>query len=153
MTKPDLDVLVVGAGPVGAALAIDLARRGITVRIIDKAEHAFEGSRAKGIQPRTLEVLEDLGALDAVMAGGSTYPPLGIHLGPVTVPWRMMRSPQAGDDVPFPSTWLIPQFRTDRALHNRLKELGVGVEFGCELIELTSAADTVTASVKTQTGV
>jgi 2-polyprenyl-6-methoxyphenol hydroxylase-like FAD-dependent oxidoreductase len=152
MTTPNLDVLVVGAGPVGAALAIDLARRGITVCIIDKAEHAFEGSRAKGIQPRTLEVLEDLGALDQVLAGGSTYPPLGIHIGPFTIPWRMMRGPQAGDDVPFPNTWLIPQFRTDRALHDRLQELGVDVEFDCELIELTQTADAVTASVKTQRG-
>jgi 2-polyprenyl-6-methoxyphenol hydroxylase-like FAD-dependent oxidoreductase len=150
MTTPILDVLVVGAGPVGAALAIDLARRGNTVRIIDKAEHAFDGSRAKGIQPRTLEVLEDLGTLDEVLAGGSTYPPLGIHLGPITIPWRMMRSPQSGDDVPFANTWLIPQFRTDGALHNRLRKLGVAVEFHCELAELSQEAEAVTASVATQ---
>ena len=153
MTTPVLDVLVVGAGPVGTALAIDLARRGRTVRIVEKAEHAFDGSRAKGIQPRTLEVLEDLGVLDEVLARGSEYPPLGIHLGPVTVPWRMMRSAQAGGDVPFPNTWLIPQFRTDGALRNRLRTLGVAVEFDCELVELTEAAEVVTASVTTQHGI
>lgn len=152
MTKPTLDVLVVGAGPVGAALAIDLARRGIAVRIIDKAEHAFEGSRAKGIQPRSLEVLEDLGALDEVLASGSTYPPLGIHLGPVTVPLRMMRSPQAGDDVPFPNTWLIPQFRTDGALHNRLRELGVEVDYHSELAELSQTPNVVKAAVTCHDG-
>jgi 2-polyprenyl-6-methoxyphenol hydroxylase-like FAD-dependent oxidoreductase len=153
MTTPIVDVLVVGAGPVGAALAIDLTRRGLTVRIIDKADHAFDGSRAKGIQPRTLEVLEDLGAIEEILAGGSTYPLMGIHLGPFTVPWRMMRSRKAGDDVPFPDTWLIPQFRTDGALHNRLRELGVAVEFQCEIGELTQTPDLVTASVTTGDGV
>ena len=61
------DVLVVGAGPAGTALAIDLARRGVAVRLIDKAPHAFDGSRAKGIQPRTLEILDDLGALGDII--------------------------------------------------------------------------------------
>jgi 2-polyprenyl-6-methoxyphenol hydroxylase-like FAD-dependent oxidoreductase len=152
-TTPILDVLVVGAGPVGAALAIDLTRRGLTVRIIDKADHAFDGSRAKGIQPRTLEVLEDLGALEEILAGGSTYPLMGIHLGPFTVPWRMMRSRKGGDDVPFPDTWLIPQFRTDGALHNRLRELGVAVEFHCEIAELTQTPEAVATSVTTRDGV
>lgn len=153
MTTPTLDVLIVGAGPVGSALAIDLTRRGRTVRIIDKADRTFDGSRAKGIQPRTLEVLEDLGALEEILAGGSTYPLMGIHLGPLTVPWRMMRSPKAGNDVPFPDTWLIPQFRTDRALHNRVRELGIAVEFHCEIAGLTQTPDLVTASVTTGDGV
>jgi 2-polyprenyl-6-methoxyphenol hydroxylase-like FAD-dependent oxidoreductase len=153
MITPILDVLVVGAGPVGSSLAIDLTRRGLTVRIIDKAEHAFDGSRAKGIQPRTLEVLEDLGALDQILAGGSTYPLMGIHVGPVTVPWRMMRSPKAGDDVPFPNTWLIPQFRTDVALHHRLRELGIVVEYRRELLELTQTPELVSTSVSTDDGV
>ncbi|MBE1546761.1 2-polyprenyl-6-methoxyphenol hydroxylase-like FAD-dependent oxidoreductase [Mycobacterium sp. OAS707] len=153
MTTPILDVLVVGAGPVGTALAIDLTRRGLTVRVIDKADHAFDGSRAKGIQPRTLEVLEDLGALEEILAGGSTYPLMGIHLGPFTVPWRMMRSRKGGDDVPFPDTWLIPQFRTDSALHNRLRALGGAVEFHCEIAELTQTPDAVVTSVTTRDGV
>ena len=147
------EVLVVGAGPVGTTLAIDLTRRGVGVRIIDKAEHGFDGSRAKGIQPRTLEVLDDLGALDDVLAGGSPYPLMGIHLGPITVPWRMLRSPHADDDgVPYPHTWLIPQHRTDRALHDRLQTLGVTIEYNCELIELDQTADTVTASIGTPDG-
>lgn len=153
MTTPILDVLVVGAGPAGSALAIDLTRRGMTVRIIDKADRAFDGSRAKGIQPRTLEVLEDLGALDEVLAGGSTYPLMGIHLGPVTVPWRMMRSPKASDDVPFPNTWLIPQFRTDGALHSRLRELGIAIEYNRDLLELTQTPDLVSASLTKEDGI
>ena len=109
MNTPTTDCLIIGAGPVGTALAIDLTRRGVRVQVIDKADHGFDGSRAKGIQPRSLEVLDDLGALDDVLAGGSLYPLMGIHLGQLTLPWRMLRSPHTGDDsVPYPDTWLIP---------------------------------------------
>lgn len=154
MTTPTQpDVLIVGAGPVGTALAIDLTRRGLTVRIIDKADASFGGSRAKGIQPRTLEVLNDLGALDDVLAAGAVYPLMGLHLGPVTLPWRMLRSPYAGDDsVPYPHTWLVPQYRTDQALRDRLHELGVDVEYRCELRELSQTSDTVSATIGTPHG-
>ncbi len=144
-----LDVLIIGAGPTGTALAIDLARRGLDIRIIDKAPRAFGGSRAKGIQPRTLEVLYDLDAIDDILAGGSFYPRLGIHLGPLTIPWRMIPKRQPTADVPFPNTWLIPQSRTDRALHGRLGRQGHSVEFGKELIEFTQDAETVDAKLST----
>lgn len=45
------DVLIIGSGPSGLTLACDLARRGINVRIIEKAAVQFNGSRGKGIQP------------------------------------------------------------------------------------------------------
>jgi 2-polyprenyl-6-methoxyphenol hydroxylase-like FAD-dependent oxidoreductase len=147
MSDTIIDVLVIGAGPTGTALAIDLARRGCAIRIIDKAPHAFDGSRAKGLQPRTLEVLDDLDALDDVLAGGSAYPLLGIHIGPLTIPWRMFSVREPTADVPFPNTWLIPQYRTDRALHARLIGLGHTVEFDKELIEFTHGPGTVTARV------
>jgi 2-polyprenyl-6-methoxyphenol hydroxylase-like FAD-dependent oxidoreductase len=147
------DVLIVGAGPVGTALAIDLTRRGVAVRIIDKADHGFNGSRAKGVQPRTLEVLDDLGALDDVLTNGAIYPLMGLHLGPFTVPLRMLRSPYAGDaTVPYPHTWLSPQFSTDRALHARLHALGVDVEYRHELIELSETPDCAHVSTQTPDG-
>jgi 2-polyprenyl-6-methoxyphenol hydroxylase-like FAD-dependent oxidoreductase len=153
VNSPTLDVLIVGAGPVGTALAIDLTRRDVAVRIIDGAEHGFDGSRAKGVQPRTLEVFEDLGALDDVLAGGSAYPMMGLHVGPFTVPLRMLRSPYAGDaTVPYPHTWLSPQFITDRALHHRLHALGVDVEYHHELIGLSEARDVVEVSTTTPDG-
>ncbi|MGC0406633.1 2-polyprenyl-6-methoxyphenol hydroxylase-like FAD-dependent oxidoreductase [Streptomyces sp. SAI-126] len=154
MNSPQaIDVLIIGAGPSGSALAIDLVRRGLDVRILDRSPHAFDGSRAKGIQPRSLEVLEDLGALDDVLAGGDVYPKLGIHAGPIGVPWKMFPHKEATPDVPYPNTWLIPQFRTDRALHARLGELGREVEFGKELTELTQDEDTVAAKVVGADGV
>lgn len=151
-TTSTSDVLIIGAGPAGTALAIDLARRGVAVRLIDKAPHAFDGSRAKGIQPRTLEVLEDLGALPDIINQGALYPPMGIHLGPLTIPYRAMAKGKHGPDVPYPDTWLIPQHRTDRALHERFESLGGRVEFGTQLTDFTDHGTHVVAHVATPDG-
>src|SRR5688572_24718770 len=69
------DVLVCGAGAAGLTLAIELARRGVPFRLLEKLATPFPGSRGKGIQPRTQEVFEDLGILDRVVAAGGLYPP------------------------------------------------------------------------------
>ena len=55
-----VDVLIVGAGPTGLTLGCELARRNISCRIVEKSPELFIGSRAKGLQPRTLEVFDDL---------------------------------------------------------------------------------------------
>ncbi|MGU3291459.1 FAD-dependent monooxygenase [Williamsia sp. M5A3_1d] len=146
-TTSTTDVLVVGAGPTGTALAIDLIRRGVSVRLVDKGIRAFDGSRAKGIQPRTMEVLEDLGAIDRILSEGGVYPKMGIHLGPVTVPKRMMAKPTSSASVPYPETWLIPQDRTVAVLHSRFTDLGGRVELGTELTAYTRAANGVVATV------
>jgi 2-polyprenyl-6-methoxyphenol hydroxylase-like FAD-dependent oxidoreductase len=70
----EADVLICGAGAAGLTLAIELARRGVSFRLIDKTREPFPGSRGKGIQPRTQEVFEDLGILDKVVAAGGVYP-------------------------------------------------------------------------------
>jgi 2-polyprenyl-6-methoxyphenol hydroxylase-like FAD-dependent oxidoreductase len=143
----DIDVLVVGAGPVGSTLAADLLRRGLRVRLVDKAPHAFEGSRAKGVQPRTQEVFEDLGVLDEAQAEGGTYPLMGVHIGPITVPWRMQSKHQPTADVPHPNILLLPQSRTDAILHRLLDRLGLRVEFGVALDGFEQDDDGVTATL------
>jgi len=60
MTNAESDVLVVGAGPTGLTLACALAQRGIRVRIVDAGNGPATGSRGKGLQPRTLELFDDL---------------------------------------------------------------------------------------------
>src|SRR5262249_12909210 len=75
------DVLIGGAGAAGLTLAIDLARRGIAFRLIDKIDAPFLGARGKAIQPRSQEVFEDLGIVDRVVAAGGPYPPRGRERG------------------------------------------------------------------------
>ena len=65
-----LEVLVVGAGPVGLTMACELARAGVRCRIIDKAARPAATSRALAIFPRTLEMFEMMGMSEAVLTFG-----------------------------------------------------------------------------------
>src|SRR5689334_17384565 len=98
------DVLIVGAGPTGLALACDLARRGVYHRLVEASPRPFEGSRAKGLQPRTLEVFDDLGIVDRVLADGADYPVLRVHLdGGALHDMRMAELSDPRPDVPYPN--------------------------------------------------
>src|ERR1700752_4693790 len=69
-----VDILICGAGAAGLTLAIDLARRSVSFRLIEKMDDPFRGSRRKREQPRTLEVFEDLGIVNKIAASGGLYP-------------------------------------------------------------------------------
>jgi 2-polyprenyl-6-methoxyphenol hydroxylase-like FAD-dependent oxidoreductase len=56
--KSETDVLVVGTGPVGLILACELRRRDVASRIIDNVSDFPQTSRANGLQPQSMEVLE-----------------------------------------------------------------------------------------------
>ena len=58
-----MSVLVVGAGPTGLVLACALLEAGVPIRLIDAAPGPATTSRALGLQPRGVEVLDRLGAL------------------------------------------------------------------------------------------
>lgn len=127
----DTQVLIVGAGPTGLTLAIELARRAIAFRLIDAAVTAFPGSRGKGIQPRTLEVFEDLGVIAPILQAGMLYPKFRVHFGPLSLRLGSMGSRKpATETVPYPNLWLVPQNRTEAILREHLETLGGGVEFG-----------------------
>ena len=64
MRNASLEVLVVGAGPVGSTMAAELARHGVSCRIIDRLPTPLPYCRAIGITPRTLEVWDDMGIAD-----------------------------------------------------------------------------------------
>ncbi|MBN8228916.1 FAD-dependent oxidoreductase [Corallococcus macrosporus] len=148
MSQATLPVLVIGAGPTGLTLACDLARRGVRVRIVDAAPRPFVGSRGKGLQPRTLEVMDDLGVLDALLAAGSAYPRMRIHWRRFVVGrWSMMTPRAPTPDVPHPNGLLVPQARTEGILRDRLASLGVTVEFGTALTGFTQDGTGVTATL------
>lgn len=146
------DVLISGAGAAGLTLATDLQRRGVSFRLIDAAPHGFEGSRAKGIQPRTAEVFDDLGVLPLLEPRSTLYPPLGIHLGPLTLRRTMIKLHKATDDIPHPNTLLAPQYATDISLQERLEALGGSVDYGVRLVSFLQDADGVTAIVEGPSG-
>ena len=147
-------VLICGAGAAGLTLAIDLARRGVAIRLIDKLPAPFAGSRGKGIQPRTLEVLEDLGVVDRLAAVGAPYPVQRLHKadGTFTDSQEVMILPPTADE-PYRTPLMVPQFRTEAVLRERLAELGGAVEYGRELTGFDQEAEGVTATVAGPDGV
>ncbi|MEV6560711.1 FAD-dependent monooxygenase [Nocardia sp. NPDC051756] len=153
MTK-DLPVLIVGAGPTGLTLGCELARRGIECLVVDKAAGLFPGSRGKGLQPRTLEVFDDLGVIDAVVAAGAPFPSFRMYAGTQVTMTRtveeMLGLPplQRVDGVPYPNTWILPQWRTDELLRDRLLELGGRLELDTEFIDFAQDDIGVTATLR-----
>jgi 2-polyprenyl-6-methoxyphenol hydroxylase-like FAD-dependent oxidoreductase len=142
------DVLVVGAGPTGLTLACDLARRGVAVRIIDRAAEFPGGSRGKGLSPRSLEVFDDLAVIGRMLASGVTHLPHRKYQGAEVI---AEIDPEAGlvptPGVPYPVGLMIPQWRVEQILRERLADFGVAVERGAELRGFSQGADGVTATI------
>ncbi|MEU8938499.1 MULTISPECIES: FAD-dependent oxidoreductase [Streptomyces] len=144
------DVLIVGAGPTGLALAVDLTRRGVRALVVERADRLFPGSRGKGLQPRTLEIFDDLGVLDAVRASAGPYP-IGViwQDGQRKGEQRMSDATEATEAAPYNEPWMLPQWRTQEILRARLEELGGEVVFGRELVGIAQDPEGVTASFAT----
>jgi 2-polyprenyl-6-methoxyphenol hydroxylase-like FAD-dependent oxidoreductase len=147
------DVLICGAGAAGLTLAIDLARRGVSFRLIDKAGDPFRGSRGKGIQPRTQEIFEDLGIIDRIVAVGGLYPPQREYRedGSYTES-DVIEHQNPTPAEPYHIPLMVPQFLTECVMRERLLELGHCVEFGCELVALEQNKDGVTARLAGKAG-
>src|ERR1700722_2602586 len=105
------DVLICGAGAAGLTLAIDLARRGVAFRLIDKLPGPFAGSRGKGIQPRSQEVFEDLGVIDRLVAAGGKYPLLRSYRADGSFEDENMSETSAPTPAePYQIRLMVPQF-------------------------------------------
>src|SRR6478736_6486068 len=142
------DVLVVGAGPTGLTLACDLVRRGLAVRIVDRAPEFHGGSRGKGLSPRSLEVFDDLAVIDRMLASGITHLPHRKYRGAEVI---AEIDPEAGrvptPDIPYPTGLMIPQWRVEQILRERLAGFDVAVELGAEVRDFSQHADGVTATI------
>jgi 2-polyprenyl-6-methoxyphenol hydroxylase-like FAD-dependent oxidoreductase len=143
-------VLIAGAGPTGLTLAIDLLRRGISCRLIEAAETPFTGSRGKGIQPRTLEIFDDLGIIEPILAAGGPYPRLRIHLGPLSIRAGSLGSSKPPTaSIPYPNLWMVRQSLTEAILRERLRALGGRVEFKSAIVAFRQDQKGVDATLST----
>lgn len=140
------DVLIVGAGPTGLALAAQLIAFGATVRIIDRRTTPVRPSRALVVQPRTLEMLRPIGVTPALVARGETTASARLHLGgrEVTVP---MHDPGLRD-TPYPFLLVLRQAETEAVLRDHLRERALTVEWGTEFRSSTTAASGVVAVLR-----
>ena len=126
------DVLVVGAGPAGLALALQAHDHGAAVRVIDRRPEADRPSRALILHSRTLETLRPLGVTQALLGRADTAPTADLQLGS-----RVIRVTLAGlalPDTAFPHLSLIRQTDAERVLAEALADRGIKVERATELI-------------------
>ena len=147
----DTDVLVVGAGPTGLMLANQLARRGVRVLIIDRHAGPSLQTRALGVQARTLEIYAQLGIIDRALELGKR----GTGANFWAQGRKMARIPlgDAGRYVtPYPFILILGQDDNERIMGDRLRELGVSVQWNTELVGLAQESDKVTATLRLPDG-
>jgi 2-polyprenyl-6-methoxyphenol hydroxylase-like FAD-dependent oxidoreductase len=136
-----LTALVAGAGPVGLTLAAELARRGVSCRIVEKEQARTGLSKALVVWPRTLELLRFAGAADAFLETGRKITSARLYAGKR----RLATIGFEGIETPYPFALFVPQSETERLLEAHLARQGVKVERDVELADFTAGAEGVTA--------
>src|SRR5271154_6821007 len=123
MRNASLEVLVVGAGPVGLTMAAELARHGVSCRIVDRLAQPLPYCRAIGVTPRTLEVWDDMGIVRPLIDAGLWLNATRSFLNHSQVP------DVQNDLFGLPYGHLgIPQPETERVLAEHLATFGIAVE-------------------------
>jgi 2-polyprenyl-6-methoxyphenol hydroxylase-like FAD-dependent oxidoreductase len=124
-------------------LANQLVRRGVRVLIIDRHTGPSLQTRALGVQARTLEIYAQLGILDGALDLGKRG--TGANL------WAqgrwMARVPlvDAGQDAtPYPYILILGQDDNERIMGDKLRDLGIAVQWNTELVALKQAPGNVT---------
>jgi 2-polyprenyl-6-methoxyphenol hydroxylase-like FAD-dependent oxidoreductase len=148
LTDPDVEVLIAGAGPVGLTAAIELARRGIGVRVVDPLLQPPQYAKAVGVQPRTLEIFEGMGVLRRILDAGVEMNGQIVYVNGHEVGRIDLSLPA---DVPF-EFFCIPQYETERILGEELALRGVHVQRGVRLAGFDQDADGVTATLSGDRG-
>ena len=142
--QKDRSILIVGAGPAGLTAAIELTRRGFAPRIIDKNAAPVVESRALGVNPRTLAILEPAELTARMIAAGR--PIRSAYLRSATrqlVHLDLSRLPK-----PYDFMLVLPQSETERLMGERLAELGRRVERATTLLSLAQVEGKITVELQ-----
>jgi 2-polyprenyl-6-methoxyphenol hydroxylase-like FAD-dependent oxidoreductase len=137
-------ILVVGAGPCGLTAALELARRGYHPRIIDKEPGPTPLSKAVGINPRSLDILEPTGVTERLMAEGIRMQ--GVEARYEDRPLAEIQIRRLPGRFNF--MLALAQSETETAMEDVLISLGVRPEWNVELTGLRLAGDRVEADLK-----
>ena len=136
-------ILIVGAGPCGMTAALELARRGFAARIVDKEAGPTPLSKAVGVSPRSLEILEPTGVTERLLAEG-------IRMQAVQARYEdRLLTTIAVSGLPHRFNFLLalPQSETETIMEQALAGLGVTVEWNAELTALRQAGSGVEAEL------
>ncbi|MGH6896957.1 MAG: FAD-dependent monooxygenase [Geminicoccaceae bacterium] len=137
-------VLIVGAGPTGLVLALELARRGVPVHLIDRRPEPLGRDRATVVKSRSLEVLQFLGLADTFLQRGRIIRGVQLFSGETKVASLGLD----GLDSPFPFDLCLPEEETERILTDQLEQLGGRVERGVEFAGLEHGQGSVRARMR-----
>ena len=167
MTKADTcEVLIVGGGPCGLMLAIELARRGVDALLVDEKPDTAFNPQANATQARTMEYYRRLGFAAEVRFAGlpSDYPTdIAYFTRFATYELARFRLPSARQAharaTPLASGWSaaelphrISQKYVERILRKHAEAAGASINFGWRLIDFADVGDGVTAAIETVDG-
>lgn len=129
------DVLVVGAGPSGLMLAVCLAKLGVDVIVVDGKDGPTRESRALGVQARSMEIYDQLGLVERVLA--ERAPALAVVPGAGRRAFGRLEFRGLGKGVsPFTEITVFEQSRNERLLVDAFADLGREVMWGHRLERL-----------------
>jgi 2-polyprenyl-6-methoxyphenol hydroxylase-like FAD-dependent oxidoreductase len=137
------DALVVGAGPVGLTMAAELERHGVSCRIVDRSRARSEHSKALVLWSRSLEMLDDMGGVEAFVAAGIRVRAVSLH----GEGQRLLHLKLDGIDSSFDYALMLPQSETERLLEDHLHTVGGRVEREVELVGFAADHDGVSATL------
>jgi 6-methylpretetramide 4-monooxygenase / 4-hydroxy-6-methylpretetramide 12a-monooxygenase len=142
-------VLIIGAGPSGLFAAVELARHGVRACLIEREPVQLRQARATALQPGTLEILAQAGALDQVLDSS-----VHVHFARVfdAELGRLGESAFAGVGSPWEFQCSLPQWRTEQILAERLAELGGTVERGVSAVSMQDRQDGVQVELRRADG-
>jgi len=134
-------VLVVGAGPTGLTVALELARQGLIPEIVEKQAVGSGLSRAVGLLPSSMEILEPSGVDESIRKEAMVYKAAAFYVNDKLT----AKVPLTEDDSPL--LLGLAQDRTEALMKSALQEYGVAVQHGVSLVSLDIENDHAVATL------
>ena len=163
----DTQVLIVGAGPVGLTLAVDLGLRGVRCTLIEQKDAPQFLPKMERCNARTMEIYRRMGLASRIRAAGlDRHVPMDVFIVLAMNERPLLRLPypsvaEAEDDIrstndgtlPLEPYQLISQYTLEPLLKSVAEKLpSVTVRYGCEFVALTQDEAGVAATVRTSSG-
>jgi 2-polyprenyl-6-methoxyphenol hydroxylase-like FAD-dependent oxidoreductase len=144
----EVEVAVIGAGPVGLTIATLLAAYGIRTAVFDRATGPARYSRAAVIHARTLETLEPLGVVDEMLSKGVVVP----HFGVRDRDRRLLAVDFGELPTAYPYTLMLPQDATEQLLRGALHNQGGEILWEHEVMDVRQTTSGVGLTVRSSQG-